>query len=175
MNKALFLDRDGVVNVDKGYVHKWEDIVWINEIFEIIRLAKQKDYKVIVLTNQSGIHNGMYKHEDVEVLHKKMADHLKGQGLVVDDWFYCAEMDSECRKPRPGMLLEARDKHQIDLSASFMVGDKISDVFLTDGKFIGPMTFLVRGNYDLKGAELLENTKVCENHLQILEELKKVL
>ncbi len=175
MNKALFLDRDGVVNIDKGYVYKWEDIVWIEEIYDIIRLAKERDYKVIILTNQSGIHSGMYGHEDVRILHEKMNAHLNALGLFIDDWYYCAEMDSEHRKPRPGMLLAARDKHQIDLEKSFMIGDKVSDVFQTDGKFIGPTTFLVRGNYDLKGAELLKSAKVFENHRQILEELKKVL
>lgn len=175
MNKALFLDRDGIVNIDKGYVYKWEDIIWIDEIYEIIRLAKEKNYKVIVLTNQSGIHSGMYGHEDVRILHEKMSAHLKDKGLNVDDWFYCAEMDSELRKPRPGMLLAARDKHQINLSESFMIGDKISDVFQTDGKFEGPQTFLVRGNYDLKNAHELPKVKVFENHRQILEELKKVL
>lgn len=175
MNKALFLDRDGVVNIDKGYVYKWEDIIWIDEIFEIIRLANERGYKVIILTNQSGIHSGMYGHEDVRVLHEKMSAHFKTKGLVVDDWFYCAEMDSENRKPRPGMLLAAQAKYDVDLSASFMVGDKVSDVFSTDGKFVGPETFLVRGNYDLKNADQLERVKVFENHRQILEELKKAL
>ncbi|AUN98220.1 HAD family hydrolase [Bacteriovorax stolpii] len=175
MHKALFLDRDGIVNIDKGYVYKWEDIIWIEEIFQMIKLANERGYKVIVLTNQSGIDRGMYTHEDVHTLHQKMHAFLAGKNLKVDDWFYCAEMDSELRKPRPGMLILARDKHDIDLTQSFMIGDKPSDVFETDGKFVGPSTLLVEGNYDLKDAHTKERVKVFKDHAKILEELKKVL
>lgn len=175
MNKALFLDRDGIINVDKGYVHKWEDIIWIPETFDMIKLANEKHYKVIVLTNQSGIASGMYTHEDVHALHEKMHAFLSQKNLKVDDWFYCAEMDSESRKPRPGMLLAAQAKHDIDLASSFMVGDKVSDVFETDGKFQGPNTFLVKGNYDLKDAHTRDRVKVFSDHKQIVEELKKSL
>lgn len=175
MHKALFLDRDGIINVDKGYVHKWEDIVWIPEVFDMIKLANTRGYKVIVLTNQSGIDRGMYTHEDVHVLHEKMHAFLNDKSLIVDDWFYCAEMDSEDRKPRPGMLVAAQKKHNIDLSSSFMVGDKPSDVFETDGKFIGPETFLIKGNYDLKEAHTKERVKVFSGHSDLLKELEASL
>lgn len=175
MHKALFLDRDGIINIDKGYVHRWEDIIWIPEVFEMIKLANEKGYKVIVLTNQSGIDKGMYTHEDVHTLHETMHAFLNNKGLKIDDWFYCAEMDSESRKPRPGMLLAAQEKHDIDLSTSFMIGDKPSDVFETDNKFTVPTTYLIKGNYDLKDAHTKERVKVFNDHSQVLKELQKSL
>ena len=175
MNKALFLDRDGILNLDKGYVYKWEDLVWMEEIFEIIKMANERGYKVIVLTNQSGIHRGMYTRDDVHLLHKQMESFLTQKGLHVDDWFYCAEMDSIDRKPRPGMLLAAQKKHDIDLEKSFMVGDKATDVFETDGSFIRPATLLIRGSYDLSHPDVGNNVKIFENHAEVLEELKKRL
>ena len=175
MNKALFLDRDGVLNVDKGYVHKWADIEWIPEVFEMIKMANERGYKVIVLTNQSGIDKGMYTHEDVHLLHKKMQAYLEEKKLRVDEWLYCAEMDSDFRKPRPGMLLAAQKKHDVNLALSFMVGDKASDVFDTDGTFVRPQTFLVKGNYDLKEAHGLLDVKIFDSHQEILNELKSRL
>lgn len=175
MNKALFLDRDGILNVDKGYVYLWEDIIWIEEIFEIIKMANERGYKVIVLTNQSGIHKGMYTKEDVHILHERMNSFLKQKGLRVDDWFYCAEMDSEFRKPSPGMLLAAAKMHNIDLSKSIMVGDKATDVFTTNGSFIRPETLLVEGSYDLNHPDIGKNVSIYKNHQEIYDALKKLL
>ncbi|NOT80675.1 MAG: HAD family hydrolase [Bacteriovoracaceae bacterium] len=173
MNKALFLDRDGILNVDKGYVYRWEDIVWFEEIFEIIKLANDKNYKVIVLTNQSGIFQQKYSHRDVLELHKLMNEYLNQKGALVDDWFYCAEMDSDCRKPRPGMLYQAQKKFNIDLAASIMVGDKVSDIFETGEGNPHPQTFLVQGNYDLSSvlSKPTKNVILIENH----KALKKIL
>ncbi len=175
MNKALFLDRDGVLNLDKGYVYQWSELVWISEIFDIIKLANEKGYKVIILTNQSGIHRGMYKKEDVHLLHQQMQAHLENLGLHVDDWFYCAEMDSIDRKPRPGMLLAAQKKYNIDLSKSYMIGDKATDVFDTDGSFPRPYTFLIQGTYDLTHPDLGRDVTIFKSHYEVLSELKKIL
>ena len=174
-NKALFLDRDGIINVDKGYVYRWEDIIWVDEIFEIIKMGNQKGYKVIVLTNQSGVHKGMYTEADVKILHQKMDTYLRAQNLIVDDWFYCTEMDSNDRKPRPGMLLAAQKKYDIDFSKSFMVGDKATDIFETDGLFQRPTTLLVRGQYSLEHSDVGNGVTVYENHQEIQNILKKIL
>jgi D-glycero-D-manno-heptose 1,7-bisphosphate phosphatase len=173
INKALFLDRDGIINVDKGYVFLYEDIVWIEETLEMIKLANDKGYKVIVLTNQSGVFRKMYSEDQVIKLHHLMAEYLKSKGLKIDDWFYCPELESESRKPRPGMLLAAQKKYSIDLSLSFMVGDKPSDVFDTDGNFKRPHTLLVRGNYQIADTMLEKDVRVLENHKEVLEILKK--
>jgi D,D-heptose 1,7-bisphosphate phosphatase len=175
MNKALFLDRDGILNVDKGYVYKWEDIIWMEEIFDIIKMGNDRGYKVIVLTNQSGIHKGMYTEHDVHILHDLMNEFLKNKNLIVDDWFYCAEMDSELRKPRPGMLLAAQKKYDIDFSKSFMVGDKSTDIFETDGKFVRPKTLLVKGAYHLNHPDIGNNVEIYENHADIKKALTELL
>lgn len=172
--KALFLDRDGIINVDKAYVSRFEDIIWVDGIFDLIRFANSHGFLVIVLTNQSGVAQGMYKEEDVIKLHRQMNDFLSALNLKVDDWFYCTEYDSHCRKPRPGMMIEARDKHSIDLTKSFMIGDKVSDILQIEG----PTTFLLQGNYPLdeviknKKAEVLTSLPSIQKRL---EELDKTL
>jgi len=173
LNKALFLDRDGIINVDKGYVYKWEDIIWYKEIFEIIKIANQNNYKVIVLTNQSGIFRNKYTHEDVKVLHDLMDSHLKCQGAIIDAWYYCADMDTNRRKPGPGMILEAQKDFNIDFSHSFMVGDKVSDIFNIQEGSPKPKTILVQGNYDLSltGPETMK----VSNHQELFEYLQKHL
>lgn len=173
ITKALFLDRDGIINVDKGYVFLYEDIIWIEETLEMIKLANEKGYKVIVLTNQSGVYRKMYTEDQVVKLHNQMSDFLKMKGLTVDDWFFCPELESESRKPRPGMLLAAQKKYSIDFSQSFMVGDKPSDVFETDGNFKRPHTLLVRGNYEIASTVLEKDVRVLESHKEVLEILKK--
>ena len=175
MQKALFLDRDGILNVDKGYVYKWEDIIWFEEVFEMIKLAMERGYKIIILTNQSGIHYKKYTHADVESLHFKMNEYLEKKNLKIDDWIYCAEMESESRKPRPGMLLEAQKKFDIDLEKSFMIGDKQTDLFETNGKFERPVTFLVKGQYDLSKVITNSRVRIFNTHAEIVEELKRVL
>jgi D-glycero-D-manno-heptose 1,7-bisphosphate phosphatase len=147
MNKALFLDRDGILNIDKTYVHRFEDILWVSGVFELIEYANNNGFIVIVLTNQSGVAQGMYKEEDVLILHKKMSDFLNNKNLKIDDWFYCTEYDSDRRKPRPGMMLEAQKKYDIDFSRSFMIGDKATDIMDLQN---GPKTFLLKGNYPLE-------------------------
>lgn len=136
-NKALFLDRDGVINVDKHYVYKIEDCEFIEEIFDICRAAKKSGYKLIVVTNQAGIAKGYFTEED---FHQFM-DHVKAefvrQECPLDDIFYCPyhidgfgkyKKDSEDRKPNPGMILKAAQKHNIDLKQSILIGDKESDI-----------------------------------------------
>jgi D-glycero-D-manno-heptose 1,7-bisphosphate phosphatase len=173
MNKALFLDRDGIINIDKGYIHKWSEIVWMDGIFDIIKLANARDYKVIVVTNQAGIDRKMYTHDDVALLHKQMNEYLVAKGLQITDWLYCGELTHESRKPRPGMLLEAREKHQIDLGASFMIGDKVSDIFETDGAFMRPATLLLKGSYDLAEASAHAGVRIFDSHQKILKVLEQ--
>lgn len=152
MTKALFLDRDGIINIDKTYIYRYEDIEWVNGIFDLIRFGNDNGFLVIVLTNQSGVAQGMYREEDIHVLHRKMSEYLTAKGLRIDDWFYCTEYNSERRKPRPGMMLEARDKYNIDLSKSFMIGDKPTDVLEVEGPSV-PTTLLLKGNYPLEGTK----------------------
>ena len=168
MKNALFLDRDGVINIDKGYVYRFEDIEWCEGIFDIIKLANESNYLVIVLTNQSGIAKGMYQIKDVLELHEKMDKFLKSKNLFIDDWLFCPEDDGYRRKPSPGMMVEAHKKHDIDLSRSYMIGDKPSDVLNIEG----PKTFLIEGRYNLESVVVNQTVKVYKDLFEILEVLK---
>ncbi len=168
MNKALFLDRDGIINIDKTYIYRYEDIEWVDGVFDLISYANKNNFLVIVLTNQSGVAQGMYQEEDVLILHTKMNEFLKSRNLRVDDWFYCTEYNSERRKPRPGMMVEAQSRYNINLSKSFMVGDKPSDILEIEG----PTTFLLRGNYPLDIVEKNRSAEVFNSLHEILERFK---
>jgi len=165
MNKALFLDRDGIINVDKSYVFKFSDIEWMDGIIELIKKAKAANYLVIVLTNQSGVDRGYYQESDIEKLHGEMSQYLNERGAMVDDWFYCTSLDSYDRKPNPGMMIKARDKYQIDLNQSIMIGDKASDVLNIDG----PKFIIIKGKYPLenldKKAILVDQLSDCLNYI----------
>jgi D-glycero-D-manno-heptose 1,7-bisphosphate phosphatase len=138
MNKALFLDRDGVINVDHGYVYQASDFDFIDGIFDLVKRANEQGYKVIVVTNQSGIGRGMYSELDFSELSKWMVLKFVQRGANINDVLFCPhhpeatleqyKKECECRKPNPGMLNIAASKHNISLPNSIMVGDKLSDI-----------------------------------------------
>lgn len=165
MKKALFLDRDGIVNIDKNYLYKFEDVEWVDGIFDLIRYANQKDWLVIVLTNQSGIERGFYQKEDAEKLHLQMSSFiLSNYGLVIDDFFYCPYLDGPDRKPNPGMMLRAAEIYDLDLSKCYMVGDKESDAL----NLTGPQYFLVGENFSIKRSDVF----CCKDLHEVLEKIK---
>jgi len=133
MRKALFLDRDGTINIDKGYVYKPEDFIFIDGIIEAIRKYNQDGYLVIVISNQAGIARGYYKENDVIALHKYVDSLLQKSGARVDKWYYCPHhpefgSDCNCRKPKTGMLEQAIAEFDIDVKQSLLVGDKPWDI-----------------------------------------------
>jgi D-glycero-D-manno-heptose 1,7-bisphosphate phosphatase len=168
LRSALFLDRDGIINVDKSYVFRFEEIEWVEGIFNLIQFANSQDLLVIVLTNQSGVAQGMYQESDVIELHNQMNHYLKSKNCTVTDWFYCTEYESSCRKPNPGMMIEAQERYNINLYNSYMVGDKSSDVLKIDG----PTTFLVKGNYPLGDIDKTEKVEVFDSLTEVLKRLK---
>jgi D-glycero-D-manno-heptose 1,7-bisphosphate phosphatase len=132
---AVFLDRDGTLNVEKDYLHKWQDWAWIPGAVDAIKRLNAAGYLVIVTSNQAGIARGYYRDAEVLDLHQHVDEDLTAQGGRIDAYYYCPHhpehgevRECECRKPEPGMLLEAAREHDIDLSRSFMIGDKASDV-----------------------------------------------
>ena len=136
--RAVFLDRDGTINVEKEYLHRVEDFEFIPGAVEAIRLLKEGGFLVLVVTNQSGIGRGYYDEADLERIHRHMAAELARSGASVDACYFCPHhphhgtgeyrIACACRKPLPGMLLEAAAKFSIDLGSSYMVGDKLTDV-----------------------------------------------
>tara|TARA_B100000989_G_scaffold294962_1_gene275034 strand:+ start:1399 stop:1890 length:492 start_codon:yes stop_codon:yes gene_type:complete len=134
MNKAVFFDRDGVLNVDKGYQFKISTFEWIPGAKRAIKLLNELDYLVIVITNQSGVSRGYYNENHVKILHNWMNEELKKQNALINDFFYSTEMPSKeknpksRRKPNPIMIFEAMKKYSISKKKSFLVGDKESDI-----------------------------------------------
>lgn len=136
--RALFLDRDGVINHDAGYTSSAKNFRFIDGIFDLCRAATRSGYLLIVVTNQAGIGRGYYSKEDFLALTEWMCDRFKVEGAPISDVFYCPfhpergigdyKKDSFDRKPNPGMLLRAAEKHGLDLGRSIMIGDKDSDM-----------------------------------------------
>lgn len=138
MRPALFLDRDGVVNVDHGYVNRIEDIQFVPGIFAVVRAARARGMLPVVVTNQSGIGRGLYTEADFDVLMRWIAARFAAEAAPLHGWEYCPDhplhgigayrRENDRRKPGPGMLRDAAATHGLDLARSIMVGDQVSDV-----------------------------------------------
>ena len=135
---AVFLDRDGTVNIEKHYLHKVEDFEFVPGAEEAILKLNQAGFKVVIVTNQSGVARGYYDLAAVDTLHKHLQECLGQVGAVVDAFYVCphhptVDIDEygvvcDCRKGKPGMLLSAARELDLDLSASYIIGDKLSDI-----------------------------------------------
>jgi D-glycero-D-manno-heptose 1,7-bisphosphate phosphatase len=135
---AAFLDRDGVLNVDHGYVYRPEQLEWIDGAREAVRLLNSAGYYVFVISNQSGVARGFYDEAAVKSFHAHMQDGLAAVGAHIDAFYFCPHhpdgivkslaVSCNCRKPAPGMLEQAAREWPIDLGASFLIGDKDDDV-----------------------------------------------
>lgn len=149
---ALFLDRDGVINVDKNYVHTIEEFVFVDGIFNLCRAAVNREMILVVVTNQAGIGRGLYTETDFWQLTKWMEEHFKREKAPIAKVYYCPfhpefgiggyRRNSLDRKPKPGMLLRARDELGIDLANSVMIGDKESDMLAAAAAGIGKKVLL---------------------------------
>jgi D-glycero-D-manno-heptose 1,7-bisphosphate phosphatase len=139
LRPALFLDRDGVLNEDRGFVSRWEDFRWIPGAREVVAAFNRAGWLVIVVTNQSGVGRGFYSEEAVNVLHARMSEDLATVGAHIDAFYYAPHHpdapveayrhpDPPLRKPNPGMILQALQDWPIDREASFLIGDKPSDL-----------------------------------------------
>lgn len=138
VRKAAFLDRDGVINVDHGYVHRWEDFHFVPGAIEAMRRLRDAGYALVVVTNQAGVARGYYTEDDVLRLGERLRAHLSEQGIELDAIEYCPHLPEgpvaayacvcDCRKPAPGMILRAAARLGLDLPASLMFGDKPSDL-----------------------------------------------
>ena len=151
IDKALFLDRDGVINKDNGYVHKYEDIEYIDYIFDLIFKYKREGYLIIVVTNQAGISKGFYTENHVKILHEKINCEIKKRtGYNIDMWYYCIDKDSisPCRKPNPGMINEAIVKFNLKPENCILIGDKLSDIDAGNRAEISKC-YLLKGKYHL--------------------------
>lgn len=137
-NKAVFLDRDGTINKDSGYVYKIEDFEFLPGVVEALRILQENGYLLIVITNQSGIARGYYTEADFHKLNSYMLDQLAQEGIAITDVLYCPHLPNadvqcyrkncNCRKPKTGLFEQAVEKWNIDLTQSYAVGDKERDL-----------------------------------------------
>ena len=135
---AAFLDRDGVLNIDDGYIGTRDRIRWMPGVVTAIRALNDAGYLVFVITNQSGVARGMFSEQDVRDLHDWMRDELQHDGAHIDDFRFCPHhaagsvadyaVDCECRKPKPGMLRDLMSAWPVRAQGSFVIGDKPIDV-----------------------------------------------
>lgn len=148
MNKALFLDRDGVINKDHHYVNQIKDFEFMDGIFSLTKKFQDLGYLIIVCTNQGGISKGYYKESDLHQISHWMTDEFKKQGVLISKVYYEISMDQNHprRKPNPGMFIDAINEFSIDPKVSYMVGDKISDL-LAAHKVGIPNLFFIEGKY----------------------------
>ena len=129
--KTIFLDRDGVINKEVNYLHKIENFEFISGVFESCVFFQKLGYRIIIITNQSGISKGYFDDKDYQILTKWMLKQFVKNGVRILDTFYCPhspESNCDCRKPKPGMFIEAKKNHDIDLNNSWMIGDKETDI-----------------------------------------------
>jgi D-glycero-D-manno-heptose 1,7-bisphosphate phosphatase len=160
MKKAVFLDRDGVINrkpPEGQYVTRWEDLQFLPGVPEAIILLREARYDVIVVSNQRGVAKGLPAQHELESIHWRMCRELADAGAVITKVYYCPhekEPPCSCRKPAPGMLLTAAQSHNLDLASSWMIGD--SDIDVEAGRNAGCKTVrIVQGqSVEKNGADL---------------------
>jgi D-glycero-D-manno-heptose 1,7-bisphosphate phosphatase len=147
VKRALFLDRDGVINEDRHYVHRIDDFHFIDGIFDICRAAISAGMAIIVVTNQAGIGRGIFTEQQFHVLTDWMIARFNNQGVKIDQVYFCPhhpihgigdyKRDCFSRKPNPGMILRARDDHDICLRNSTLIGDKDWDIIAAKAAGVG--------------------------------------
>ncbi len=132
MRRVIFLDRDGVINRDSpDYVKSWEEFEFLPGSLTALSLLSQAGYRLIVITNQSAIHRGMIPPAALEEMHRRMSAAVTAAGGRIVDIFFCPHRPDEgcaCRKPQPGLVLQAQARHAIELADSIMIGDSTRDI-----------------------------------------------
>jgi len=168
MNKALFLDRDGVINHDYGYVFRRNEFIFKEGIFKLVKKANFFNFLVIVITNQAGIGRGYYSEKQFISLNNWMIGEFEKKGCKITETFFCPfhptegiknyKIESFDRKPNPGMILKAAEKYTINLNNSILVGDKTSDIKAGIAAGISNLYFLC-DNKKYPGAISIDNLK----------------
>ena len=164
--KTIFLDRDGVINKDINYLHKIDDFEFIDGIFDVCLYFQSLGYKIIIITNQSGISRGYYSLSDYQKVTQWMLDQFKYKNINILDIFHCPhgpDSTCDCRKPKPGMFLKARDKHNTDMEKSWMIGDKERDTIAANSAGIDN-TILIRSSHRID--EPNSNAKIILDSIQ---------
>jgi len=169
INRAIFLDRDGVIVEDTGYISSPEELVLFPDVLPVLKQL-QHSFRLIVVTNQSGVARGYFTEEDLFAINERVIQMLAGYGIGLDAIYYCPHhpeegigeyrVECECRKPKPGLLRLATEEFGIELDKSFLIGDK--DIDIQAGRAIGIKTIKIIRNDreppDASGADYIINT-----------------
>ena len=172
--RAAFIDRDGVINEERNYVHRIEDFVLLPGVAQGLALLRDAGFRLIVVTNQAGIAHGYYEQIAMERLHNHLREQLALQDVVLDAIYFCPHhphgsvkelaIECDCRKPSPGMLLQAAEDFDLDLSASVLIGDKLSDVQAGKKAGVGRVV-IVESGHEVDAAARLQADSVAEDLL----------
>lgn len=167
MKKAIFLDRDGVINKDLGYVHTIKDFHFLPGVFEALRTFDSLGYLLIIVTNQSGIGRGYYTQNNFKMLTDWMKKRLQEAGIEIAGVYHCPHHPDDgcdCRKPQPGLILQAAKDFDIDLSRSWMIGDKQSDIEAARRAGVKNAILLGSGNAPYHAQSLFDTIKIIKDH-----------
>ena len=170
--KTIFLDRDGVINKEINYLHKIDNFEFIDGVFQACQYLISLGYKIIIITNQSGISRGYYTENDFKIITDWMKAEFKKNDITIFDIFHCPHLpdsNCNCRKPKPGMLLEAKYKHNIDMQNSWLIGDKEIDIIAANSSGISN-TILVRS-----GHKINESTSNAKYFIDSIHQSKQVI
>ena len=177
MEKYIFLDRDGTINVEKHYLHKIEDFEYENGVLEALEGLQKLGYKFIIVTNQAGIAKGYYTERDYLILEEFIEKDLLKKGIIIQKTYHCPHhpqgkipynVNCECRKPKTGMFIKAIEEFNIDIENSYMVGDRFTDLKPADELGIYPV--LIKTGY---GTDQLNS--LVESNENIEEKFKRVM
>ena len=169
--KTIFLDRDGVINKEINYLHKIDEFEFIDGIFDACLYFQSLSYKIIIITNQSGISRGYYTENDYQKVTQWMLAQFEKNNIDILDIFYCPHGPNstcDCRKPNPGMFIEAKAKHNTDMTKSWMIGDKEVDVIAANSAGIDN-TILVRSSHKID--ESNSDAKIILDSIQQVKQI----
>lgn len=182
MKRAVFLDRDGVINKEKNYLYKIDEFEFVEGVITSLKKLKEEGFLLIVITNQSGVGRGYYSEEDVNKLHEFINMELMRENIQIDDFYYCPhhhihghgeyKKKCDCRKPNTGMLQKAIKEYSIDINKSYLVGDRKSDIDC--GRKIGLKNLLVRTGYGKKTEEYFRNHEEYYD-IEIFDNLSEIV
>lgn len=170
LKRAVFMDRDGTLNEETGHLHRLEDWIWTPGALDAVKGFNNLGFLVIVVSNQAGIARGYYTIREVNCLHDRIQKTAAAAGARIDSFYYCPHhpqygevRNCSCRKPKPGLLLQAHYEHRIDLVRSFMIGDRVSDI--QAGEAAGAKTILVKTGYGKSEQQKLPASQTTAENL----------
>ncbi|MDB2414740.1 HAD family hydrolase [Rickettsiales bacterium] len=175
--KALFLDRDGVINHDPGYTHKIDGFKFIDGIFDLCRYAKSLGYLIFIVTNQGGIAKGIFQEEDFNILSSWLKQRFEEEGAPIKKIYHCPhnfkdgtiaefKIDCNCRKPKPGLILQAISEFDIDPKQSILIGDKESDIEAGIAANIRDLLLLSNASSQSKATKIITNLQSAKEYMR---------